>query len=86
MDDLDHDYPDFETDDYIGDDYHGYHAIHDGRSLGSFPSFNRAVAALYLARESDSYWPNVWYVNERGNTTLCVFDGHNLRFTDTAYV
>lgn len=81
----DEDYP-AEDDDYIGDDRDGYAVTHAGRYVGTYETERRAAAALYLAREASCYWPNVWYVNDHGNTTLCVFDGHLLRFTDTAYV
>ena len=78
-------YPE-EDDDYIGDDRAGYAVSHAGKYIGTYERWTRAVAALYIARERSQYWPNVWEVNDHGNTTLCVFDGHSLKQTDTAYV
>jgi hypothetical protein len=73
-------------DDYISDDRGGYAVSHAGQYIGTYASERRATAVLYLAREASCYWPNVWRVNDHGNATLCVFDWHVLRFTDTAYV
>jgi hypothetical protein len=44
---------------------------------------------LARAMVDSAYWPNVWHVNERGNTTLVEildYDTGTYRFTDTAYV
>lgn len=75
-----------ESDDYISDDRDGYSVTHDERNIGTYPTLRRAEACLYLARARSNYWPNIWRVNERGNTTLCVFDSHVLRATDIGYV
>lgn len=75
-----------DDDDYIGDDRDGYAVSHGGTYIGTYARYERAVAALYLARERSKYWPNIWQVNDHGNVTLCVFDSHNLRQTNTAYV
>jgi hypothetical protein len=85
-DDDDYPYVPENDDDYISDDRGGYAVSHAGRYVGTYERYERAGAALYLARARSQYWPNVWYVNDHGNTTLCVFEGHNLRETDTAYV
>lgn len=79
------DHPD-EEDDYISETREGYAVSRGIHHLDTFRSRRRAEACLYLARVRSGYWPNVWYVNERGNVTLCVFDSHVLRFTETAYV
>jgi hypothetical protein len=75
-----------EEDDYITDARAGYRVTSAGAHVGTFSSERRAAAALYLERARSSCWPNVWRVNERGNATLCVFDGHNLRATEVGFV
>jgi hypothetical protein len=75
-----------DQDDFITDARDGYSVSSCGRHVGTFSSERRAEAALYLERARSSYWPNVWRINERGNATLCVFDGHILRATEIGFV
>jgi len=40
------------------------------RFLRDFPTFNEALKFAAQKMEDSNYWPNVFYVNERGNTDL----------------
>jgi hypothetical protein len=75
-----------ESDDYIGETRDGYSVSSDCRHLGTYKTERRAAAALYLHRLQSNWWPNIWSINERGNTMLMVFDGHVLRGTNVGYV
>ncbi len=39
----------------------------DSRVIGSAPDVETAFKILARAMRETSYWPNLWYVNERGN-------------------
>ena len=48
----------------------GYNATLAGKSLGHFKSRGGAFKAIAQAMERDQFYPNVFYVNDRGNTNL----------------
>lgn len=81
----DRDYPD-ENDGYIEDVRDGYAVILDGTHIGTYTRLNRAQASLYLAMERTRYWPNLWRVNERGNTDQFVFESYSVRYLDNGFV
>jgi hypothetical protein len=54
----------------IGDERGGYSVSLEGKYLGSFKSFDKALIFAEQHMHDHSYWPNVFYVNERGNTDL----------------
>jgi hypothetical protein len=68
----------FADDAWITDTRDGYSVSFDGKWIGTFARFSRAAAAVYLAMEDGCYWPNVWQVNDHGNVTQLVFNGHRL--------
>jgi len=75
-----------EYDAYIYDAPRGYGVTFHHKHVGTYARERQAEAAVYLAMIRSNYFPNVWRVNDHGNMTLCYFDSHVLRFTDTAYV
>ena len=48
----------------------GYSLALSGRHLGTFPSFDAALRFGAQKMADQEFWPNVFYVNERGNTDL----------------
>jgi hypothetical protein len=48
----------------------GYDVVHEGRTLGNYEDMDEALAAINEHMESEQFWPNVYYVNERGNVDL----------------
>ena len=48
----------------------GYDVSFSGRHLGHFKSRGGALAAIVREMDRSKYWPNVFHVNERGNTDL----------------
>jgi len=50
----------------------GYDVALEGRFLGHFTEWNDALKFAAQTMVDNSYWPNVFYVNERGNTDLLV--------------
>jgi hypothetical protein len=61
----------------------------DGKHLGTRGDVAGAVSLLLFEMERTSYWPNVWLVNDHGNTTLVILDStepDGYTFGDVAYV
>jgi hypothetical protein len=55
----------------IGEARGGKYAVSlDGRHLDSFSDFDKALKFAAQKMEDSKYWPNVFFVNERGNTDL----------------
>jgi hypothetical protein len=48
----------------------GYYAAFDGKQIGTYGSMNEAIGALNRKMQSTEYYPNIYYVNERGNVDL----------------
>ena len=48
----------------------GYDVSFSGKHLGHFKSRGGALAAIVREMDRSKYWPNVFHVNERGNTDL----------------
>ncbi len=46
----------------------------DSRVIGSAPDVETGMRILARAMRETSYFPNVWYVNERGNTEQVALD------------
>jgi len=45
-------------------------SILNGKTLGVFDSFLEAEAAILESMNKESFWPNVWYVDDHGGYTL----------------
>lgn len=79
-----------ESDGYVNEPAYGSCVVAlDGKTIGTAGDVESAFALLARAMRDASYWPNVWHVNERGNTTLVVIEDYDTgayRFTDTAFV
>jgi hypothetical protein len=52
----------------IGDTRRGYSVSFDGKHIGDFNDFDDALAAGVQKMHDSKYFPNVFHVNERGNT------------------
>lgn len=48
----------------------GYDVSFTGRHLGHFKSRGGAFRAIAEKMEREKYWPNVFFVNDHGNTDL----------------
>ena len=48
----------------------GYSVTFSGKSLGTFDDFDKALKVGVQAMYDSNYFPNVFYVNERGNVDL----------------
>ncbi len=48
----------------------GYSIGLEGKYVGEAGSFDDAISVAYKIMEKNQYWPNVFYVNDRGNTDL----------------
>ena len=48
----------------------GYDVAYEGRHMDHFSDYDDALVAILERMEKDQYWPNVLFVNERGNTDL----------------
>ncbi len=59
-----------EDDMYILDVPNGYVVQYEGKHVSMLSTMDAAVGDLVGIMQRDSYWPNVWYVNDHGNTTL----------------
>lgn len=75
-----------EEDAFITESRGGYFVTVEGRYVGTYTRWTRAAAAIYLHTHQERFFPNVWDVNERGNTTLLQWQGHRLVHTSIAYV
>jgi hypothetical protein len=58
-----------EWDAIISDDRDGYYVTFEGKTLGSYPRYNRARAAIRLEAFRSGCYPDAWHVNERGNVS-----------------
>jgi len=63
----------------IQDSRRGYSVSLDGRSVGDFKEWDEAWDALNQAMEKESYWPDIYHVNERGNVELLDGKGNVLQ-------
>ena len=85
-----------DEDDGFIDDGRGdrYDVSFAGKHIGTRGNMDAAVGLIVNEMKASQYWPNVWYVNERGNTTLLLItiDEHpsmqdfTWDFSDVAYV
>lgn len=60
----------------------------DNKVIGTAESVPAAFRILARAMVDGNYFPNVWHINERGNTTLVSLDLEtgSYSFTETSYV
>ena len=78
-----------EHDGYVNEPAYGSCVVSlDGRNIGQAPDVEGAFRILANRMREGNYFPNVWHVNERGNTTLVSLDVEtgSYVFTDTGYV
>ena len=66
----------------------GYSVSFSGKRIGDFGDFDEALAAGVREMHRSKYFPNVFYVNERGNTDLLsvkyeLQDGHPVNIEST---
>jgi len=54
----------------IGDARSGYSVSFSGKHIGDFDDFDEALEAGVQQMHDSNYFPNIFYVNERGNTDL----------------
>ena len=54
----------------IGDSRRGYSVSAEGRHLGEFQDWDDAVEAARRWMDRESYWPDLYYVNDHGNLSL----------------
>jgi hypothetical protein len=54
----------------VGDSRNGYSVSFSGKHIGDFDDFDEALTAGVREMHRSQYFPNVFYVNERGNTDL----------------
>lgn len=59
-----------ETAMVIGDSRSGYSVSLEGKHLEDFKDYDEALKFAAQKMEDGKYWPNVFHVNERGNTDL----------------
>jgi hypothetical protein len=59
-----------ETAMVIGDSRSGYSVSLEDKHLEDFKDYDEALKFAVQKMEDDSYWPNLFHVNERGNTDL----------------
>ena len=50
----------------------------EGKNAGSFGDFDEALSAFRQWTESNRYYPNLYYVNERGNVALIDYQGNEI--------
>jgi hypothetical protein len=83
-------FPDFEADAFISEPSQGEVRVTiEGSHAGSFEDCESAERFLWQWTEGHSFYPETWFVNERGNTTLLVrTDNPNEPYTysDVSYV
>ncbi len=60
----------------------------DSRVIGSAPDVETGFRILARAMRESSYWPNIWYVNERGNMEQVSInlETGTYRFSGASYV
>jgi hypothetical protein len=61
-----------EDDAYILDVPNGYAVSYEGKHVSMRDSMDAAVGELVSIMQRDSFYPNVWFVNDHGNQTLLV--------------
>jgi hypothetical protein len=61
-----------EDDDYIIQDsrYGGYDVYQGRKGIGHYPGMNAALRYIHAHMEHEQFYPNIFYVNERGNIDL----------------
>jgi hypothetical protein len=57
----------------------GYTVAHDGRHFGSYDDMDAALSDIKEHMERDNFYPNIYYVNERGNVDLLDSEGNIIR-------
>lgn len=62
--------PNEDADAFISEVRGGYSVSVEGSFLGSFDSFELACGVLWQWTEGHGFYPETWFVNERGNTEL----------------
>lgn len=86
--DEDQPHPD-ESDGYVNEPAYGSCVVSlDGRNIGQSADVEDAFRILANRMREGNYFPNVWHVNERGNTTLVSLDVDTgaYTFTEVSYV
>jgi hypothetical protein len=75
--------PSIEDDDFVlqdGDRFSGgIDVFRGGRKFGNYEDKRDALRAIEKRMERDQFFPNIWYVNERGNTDLLDGNGNIVR-------
>ena len=64
--------PNAEGDAFISESRDGYSITVEGSHLATWPSIDAAMDYLWQWAEGAGFYPETWFVNERGNTTLLV--------------
>jgi hypothetical protein len=62
----------------IQDSRDGYAVSLEGHYIDSFREWDDALAALEEEMEAVQYWPDLYYVNERGNVSMLDAQGNEL--------
>jgi hypothetical protein len=62
----------------IQDSRDGYAVSLEGQYIDSFREWDDALAALEEEMEAVQYWPDIYYVNERGNVSMLDAQGNEL--------
>lgn len=53
----------------------GYDVVHAGRTIEQVVEWDDAVSEANIWMDKNRYWPNLYYINERGNVDLLDKDG-----------
>ena len=48
----------------------GYEVAHEGKLVDTYDDMDEALSAINEDMERQQFWPNIYYVNERGNIDL----------------
>lgn len=72
-DEPDDDEPD-DDDAFITDTSRGYSIAYAGKFLGECSEWDDAVAMVREAMDAGKFWPNVWHINDHGNTDLVTIE------------
>jgi hypothetical protein len=81
--------PDQESDAFISETRDGFSVSSEQFHLGTFADIDAAREFLVSWTNEHNYFPEMWEVNERGNTELLVVDPENpatLKHAGTGYV
>lgn len=57
----------------------GYNVATEGKSIAQGVGWGRAIQAARKWMKKNEYWPNIYYVNERGNVDLLDHKGNIIR-------